>query len=190
MSDRQLRELERAWNESGLAEDCRRYDLARRRAGLPRLVIRHYVAVEEHGHCGPDGEFDIKCNFAGWPLPSSINAACGVELWPRNRIAAARSWAQTLKEVYYAEDPTQVTCKTCIGSINKPVQRIYKRVHYAPGSRVTDELAGQAEPVCGRDDSVRFKETYSFNMRDVTCPACRRIMRKGHRQSRRPRTIT
>jgi len=178
--------LERAWNESGAVADRRRYEIELKRAGLPRLVIRHYVAVEHHGNCGPDGEFDIELpTSGGWPIrPDTINAACSVELWPRNLIAAARGWEQTLKKVYYTEDPALVTCKTCIGSINKPAKRVYKRVHYMPGSKVApSNYAG----VCGRDDSDRFEESYSYNMGNVTCPACRRTMKKGRRKPRRPR---
>jgi len=188
MSDRRLRELERAWNESGSTQDQRRYELELKRAGLPRLVIRHYVTVEEHGHCGPDGEFDIEFKFdGGWPIrPNTINAACSVELWPRNAQAAARGWAQTLKKVYYTEDPALVTCKTCIGSINKPAVRLYKREHYAPGSGLAP---GSAVAVCGRDDSHRFEETFSHSMRGVTCPACKRIMKKGRRSPRRPAAV-
>jgi len=193
MSDRRLRELERRYAESNSKEDRKAYAVARKRSGLPklpRLVIRHYVAVESHGHCDVQGEFDIRCDFTGgWPIRAdTINAACSVELWPRNRLSAARGWAQTLKEVFYTEDVEEVTCKTCVKSINNPKKRIYKRAHYVPGSKQASRKSGVNEvvaiPVCGRDDSKRFEQSYFYTMTNVTCPACRRIMYGGRRRPR------
>jgi hypothetical protein len=194
MSDRRLRDLERRWNETGSAEARKAYDRELKRVGappLPRLVIRHYVASYSHGHCGPDGLFDINYTGGGCPIQQDrIHAACSVELWPRNLLAESRGWQQTMKkDIHYTEDPEEVTCKTCLRSINKPVKRVYKRTHYSPGARLAiedDVNERTVVPLCGRDDSKRFEETFSYNMGTVNCPACRRIMNKGKRRPRRP----
>ena len=196
MSDRRLRELERRWTESGSQEDRKAYDQARKRVGLsklPREVIRHYIANELHGNCGPDGLFDIESDdlTAVAMVSKRIHAACSVELWPRNLVAAQRGSDQTMKKnVYYTEDPEDVTCKTCVKSINKPDKRVYKRTHYAPGSKMLPVNGEEVpEPRCGRNDSNRFEESFSYDMRHVTCPACKRIMTFGRRRARRPRGL-
>ena len=200
MSDRQLRELERRWNESGSSEDRKALDRARVRSGLsklPRLVIRHYIAHQHHGNCGPDGLIDLVFNSPSgnsWPVQTHrVHAACSVELWPRNLVAAHRGWDQSMKKnIYYTEDPDDVTCKTCIKSINKPDKRVYKRSHYAPGSkqptRGSEVNEVVARPVCGRDDGARFEESFSYDMRTVNCPACKRVMARGRRRARAPRS--
>lgn len=191
MSDRRLRELERRWAESGTKEDRKTYDKVRQRMGLPKLpreVIRHYVQTSQHGHCGDDGKFDIEYDATkgGWPIKASkIHSVCAVELWPRDIYWRSRGFDSTMrKEIFYTEDPDEVTCKTCIRSINKPDKRTYRRIHYAPGT-----ATGAARPaVCGTEGDPKFDESQSHTMNAVTCPACRRIMYRGRRRSRTPRT--
>jgi len=197
MSDRRLRELERRWNESDSPEDRKNYDMARKRMGLTRLprdVVRHYVEVAKHGICGPDGL--IASRLDNWtsyrPGRDKVSSACSVELWPRDLYSRLRGWKTTLrKEVFYTEDTEEVTCKKCLQFIDKPAYK-NRRKHYAPGSKigVIRDDAGQlvVTPVCGRDDSEKFEETYCHTMAGVNCPSCKRIMCRGRIASRRPRS--
>lgn len=196
MSDLRLRELERRWLETGSKEDRKAYAAARRRAGLPpppRTCIRHYVRTEDHGDVGPDGKFDLVYEAKSGRYPwdhdgeKKVYAACSVELWPRNLRAIARGWDPTMKkEVFYTEDPDEVTCKTCLKIINKPQDRELRRTHYAPGSRGLPKGGQGVRPVCGRNDSDKFTETFAWRMADVNCPACKKVMAKGKRRSRSP----
>jgi ribosomal protein S27E len=92
------------------------------------------------------------------------------------------------KVVHCTKDPTEVTCKTCLKSLNKPDKRVRYRTHYAPGTK-SARARGDVEPnpVCGRDDSDKFVQTFSHTMREVNCPICRRIMQRGRRKARKPR---
>lgn len=183
MSDRRLRELERLWRETGDLEDRKRFEREHIRAGLgklPRLKIVHYIDDEFHGHLGSDGEFKISKAKAR-RRSIVITSRCAVELFPRG---AGYGWK--MKPVYFTERPVEVTCKTCIKSLNKPDVRIRYRTHYAPGSRNGRERGVIPVPVCGRDDSEKFTQTFTYRMPEVNCPTCRRIMRKGHRSSRKP----
>ena len=189
MSDVRLREFERCWIEAGTPEAREAYNRELVRMGLPKLpreVVRHYVKDELHGNLGPDGKFDINVAHAR-QRTHVITSRCNVELWPRE--AGWPGYRSTMrKNIYYTEDEDEVTCKSCIRSLAKPDKRIYRREHYAPGSMSL--LANGKEvldPVCGRNDSARFEETFSYNMRSVTCPACKRIMTRGRRRARRPR---
>lgn len=185
MADTRLRRLERAWQETGCREARKAYEMERKRLRLGRLVIRHYVAEHHHGHCGPDGLFDIEFDSVRpWTNTDKVFAACSVELWPRNLVAEARGWEQTMKKkIHYTEDPDEVTCKTCLRSINKaPDDAKRVRRHYAPGSR-----DGAKPPVCGRDDSEKFDERFEWTMQGVNCPACKRVMKMGRRAPRSPR---
>lgn len=192
MSDRRLRQLEREWLESGTKVARKRYDLARARAGLPRLpreVIRHYVDEKFHGHVGSDGELDIDLRLVD---QLHVFSACGNELWPRNLRPLNQRFGDTFRKViYYTEDSTDVTCKLCLRSMAK-VDRGGKsvRTHYAPGSKCPPkgDLARErvVRPICGRHDSDKFVETFSWTMREVNCPACKRVMRPGNRRPRKP----
>jgi len=188
MSDRRLRELERRYQASGDQADRNAWEAEHIRAGLgklPRLVIRHYIDEEHHGCCNSAGAIDIKVDrkSGGWPYHTSkIRAKCSVELWPRDLVYDR--YSPRMKKVFYTEDPHDVTCKRCLASINKLDVRVRRRVHYAPGSKG----AAHQLPVCGRDDSVMFAEEFTWNLRKtISCPACRRIMQKGRRQTRPPR---
>jgi hypothetical protein len=167
-------------------EDRNAYERERIRAGigkLPRLCIRHYIRPESHGCLDKDGKFDVDVanSTAGTHAfgyrSRGIYASCGSELWPRNDYYGTRK-----KTIHFTEDKDAVTCKTCLASINKPDKRVYRRCHYAPGSKTKEPV-----PVCGRNDSGKFEESFSYTMRDVNCPACRRIMEQGRRRPRRPR---
>ncbi len=183
MSDRRLRELERRLLETGSEEDRKAYIIARKRAGLPDLpreVVRHYIDDGYHGHLGADGKFIVAdIGRQGLVRPMRVTSRCSVELWPRE---TDDGWCRRWKKVFCTEDPTEVTCKTCLKSLNKPDQRIRRRVHYAPCSKVS-----ATPPVCGRNDSDSFQESFSWTMRDVTCPVCKRIMAGGRRSPRSPR---
>jgi hypothetical protein len=188
MSDRRLRELERAWHETGSVEARADYNAALARAGqpkLPRLVIRHYIAPIHHGCVGPSGK--IETDYDLYSTSLRIHATCSVELWPRG--LRGPEWAGC-KELHYTEDPREVTCKTCLRSVNKPDVKVRRRAHYAPGARYRLEETNErvVVPVCGRDDSDKFEESFIWDLSSgpLTCPACKRIMQKGQRRSRRP----
>lgn len=177
MSDRRLRELERRWHESGSTQDRRAYEAARRRAGLPRLVVRHYIHPDAHGVVGEGGKIDARLVATGTHTSYTrlVYSLCGVELFPR-------AHGTFRKNCYYTESTNEVTCKTCLRSLNKPEKRVRYRTHYAPGCMGDSAPV----PVCRRDDSEKFKQNYSHTMVDVNCPVCHRIMRKGARLPRRP----
>jgi hypothetical protein len=189
MSDRQLRELERRWMETGSPEDRKVYAKARKRAGLenlPREVIRHFVRDVQHGVCNSVGKISLPKDRQNLVL-----ASCSVELWPRLG-AEGHGYHRTMKKtVFYTEDPEEVTCKRCLKVYNKLPEGVRRRMHYAPGSKCAprDELRERVVvPVCGRNDSDRFMESFSHSMREVNCPACRRIMERGRRRPRQPRS--
>jgi len=202
MSDRRLRELERQWHETGSLELRRSYDMARVRAGLPKLpreVIRHYVAEASHGCCDANGKIDRELpgrlasgRWGRFPPDDRVSASCGAELWPRNLLAEHQGLPKEQhtyrKEIFYTEDLDEVTCKSCLRSANKLPDGVKRRTHYAPGSRYGKN---QAAPVCSRDDSGKFDESYVWDLRNspsITCPACKRIMERGRRAPRRPRS--
>lgn len=171
MSDGRLRELERRWLETGSPQDRRAYEQARRRAGLPRLVVRHYIDPVHHGLLNENGEFSLSKND-GWHHMGGggIRSLCNVHIWPRD-------YHTLRKSCFYTEDESEVTCKTCLRVLSKP----RFRTHYAPGSKAT----GAGIPVCGRNDSDKFSVKLSHQMRGVTCPACKLIMQRGRRAARR-----
>lgn len=187
MSDSRLRALERRWHATGTLEDRKAYDAARVRAGLPklpRLKIVHYVDDEFHGHIGPDGDFALTESQAR-RRSIIVRSRCSVELWPRERWCPG--YYKTMKKnVYYTENPEEVTCKTCLKSLNKPDERVRYRSHYAPGCWKGRERKITPVPVCGRDDSDKFTQTFTYRMPEVNCPACKRIMKMGRRASRKP----
>jgi len=190
MSDRDLREKERAWLETGNAEDRAQFNAARVRMGLPklpRLVIRHYIAVEHHGCCNDTGEIGIQLNEkGGWPYHSDrIKSTCSVELWPRDAHPTV-FYAPKMKAVFYTEDASEVTCKRCLASLNKPDVKVRRRVHYAPSQRLVIERGERPTPVCGRDDSEKFEEQFIWDLSSapMTCPSCRRMMQRGQRAAR------
>jgi hypothetical protein len=189
MSDQRLRQLERRWMETGAKEDRRAYARARKQAGLPPLpreCIRHYINPDHHGHLKEDGTFDLSERQARAGR-NRIHSVCAVELWPRE-LYHRSLWGPTMrKTVFYTEDPDEVTCKTCLKSINKSDERVRHRTHYAPGSKGGRERGVKPTPVCGRNDSDKFTETFSWTMRDVNCPTCHRIMAQGRRRTRVPK---
>lgn len=184
MSDDRLRRLERRWHATGALEDRRAYNAARIRAGLPKLPrtkIVHYINEEQHGYL-KDGKVDLGEDTAR-RRQVVITSRCSVELWPRG----LGYYGIRMKEVFFTEDVHEVTCKRCLKSLNKPDKRVRYRAHYAPGSRNGRERGITPVSVCGRDDSDRFIQTFTWLMREMSCPACKRIMARGHRRSRKPR---
>lgn len=186
MTDDRLRRLERAWLETGDIEDRKALDRERARVGLPslpRLSIVHYIDDPWHGRLDGDGKLISGAGRERWP---TIKARCSVELWPRDLLKA---FATMRKVVHYTEDPAEVTCKTCSKSLNKPDKpdrQIFYRTHYAPGSKDGRDRGITPVPVCGRDDSDKFTQTFTWRMLEMNCPACKRIMERGRRASRRP----
>lgn len=193
MSDQRMRGLERRYQASGDPADRSAWESEHIRAGLgklPRLVIRHYIDEEHHGRCNSSGAIDIKVDrkSGGWPYHTNkIRAKCSVELWPRDLVYDR--YPPKMKKVFYTEDPHDVTCKRCLASINKPGVRVRRRVHYAPSQRAAIERGERVVPVCGRDDSDRFEESFIWDLSSgpLTCPACRRTMQRGRRAARHPR---
>ena len=188
MGDERLRELERRWQESGTKEDRKAYERERIRAGLgrlPRERIVHYVTEDRHGLVGPGGTILLSKKDVG--KEDRVLSQCGNELWPRN--LRHEYYPSFRKNIYYTEDPDDVTCKSCRRSMDKPAERVRYRTHYAPGSKDGRKRGITPVPVCGRNDSDRFTETHSWRMAEVNCPACRRIMKMGRRASRKPRGV-
>lgn len=183
MSDDRLRLLERRWLSSGALEDRKAYEAARIRAGLealPRLNIVHYVDDKFHGYF-KGGKVDLGEDTAR-RRQVVILSRCSVELWPRG----AGWYGIKMKPVHHTEIIDEVTCKRCLASLNKPDERVRYRSHYAPGSWDGRNRKITPAPVCGRDDSERFTQTFTYRMTEVNCPACRRIMTMGRRASRKP----
>lgn len=187
MSDRRLRDLERRWQETGTKQDRKAYNRERVRAGLPPLpreVIRHYVDKNDHGLLGSDGRVDLPKREVN---TRRVLSTCGNELWPRN--LRHTHYPTFRKEIHYTEDADEVTCKLCLRTMAKEARGGKSvRTHYAPGSRYGRERGITPIPVCGRNDSDKFMETFSWTMREVNCPACKRHMQPGQRRSRRPRS--
>jgi len=184
MSDRRLRELERRWMETGDHNDRRAYNQARVRSGLPKLpreVIRHYIDEDQHGHL-EGGKFSLS-DVVARRRSTVILSTCKTELWPRE-IGQIGLRSTFRKNIYFTEDRDEVTCKRCLATLNKPAERAYYRTHYAPGSKDRST----SEWVCGGVDGPRFVSTVSYTMRTVNCPRCKRVMERGRRQTRRPRT--
>ena len=125
MSDRRLRELERRWKESGAKADRKAYAVARKRMGLPKLpreVIRHYIAHDKHGCLNAEGKIEFDRSRVG--RFHQVHALCSVQLWPRDG-ASGYGYARTMrKNIYYTEDQDEVTCKSCIKSLNMPDKRV------------------------------------------------------------------
>ncbi|MGE3483322.1 MAG: hypothetical protein AB7L09_01150 [Nitrospira sp.] len=189
MSDARLREFERRWNETGDPDARRAYERERARLGLeklPRARIVHYIDDHWHGNLGSNGEFLFSEEDAR--LRSvRIAARCSVHLWPRDLYPPHGSAMR--KRVYCTEIEEDVTCKSCLKSLNKPDQRVRHRTHYAPGSKDGRKRGIIPRPVCARNDSAKFTETFSWRLIEVNCPTCMRIMQRGRRRPRRTNVV-
>lgn len=171
MADERLRDLERRarHGDQAAATELRR---ARQRAGT-YLPAVHFAPEDCHEFVNSEGKFDKKLMIP--KAPWYILAPCKAELWPRN--------SPTFRKVCrYTTDPVDVTCKTCLRSLNAPKVRKVLRRHYAPGS-----AGGRpAQPVCKKSNPHKYREEFLHTMKDVNCPICCRIMQKGKRRSRAP----
>lgn len=151
---------------------------ARVRAAIKTDVI-HFVPSDYHECLDESGKFTFpgkNPRYSGGPFSYRIMSPCGVTLFPRGEPTQR-------KICHFTRSVTEVTCKTCLRSLNAVLPRKTNRRHYAPGS-----FGGRtSSPVCGKSDPVRYRETFSPSMIGVNCPVCMRTMQKGRRRARTPR---
>lgn len=173
--DEDLRRIERL-ARAGDPDAIARLRLARHRAGTFVPAV-HFVPVDYHDYLNSEGKFDIdKKSRDGHGRLYYVMSPCGVMLWPRGQPTQR-------KVCRFTADPIEVTCKTCVRSLNAPKERKDFRHHYAPGS-----FGGRpASPVCQKSDPNKYRETFQHSMKKVSCPICIRVMQKGRRRSRPPR---
>lgn len=176
MADEELRRIERL-ARSGDPDAIERLRRHRERTGtwLPAV---HYVPDDYHVYLDADGKFTIDRyrDYDARGRIYEILSTCKVRLWPRGE--------RTQRKICrFTRNILDVTCKTCLRSLNAPKVRRTLRRHYAPGSyggRIT-------APVCGKNDSAKYREVLHHTMRGVTCATCIRIMQRGRRLPRTPR---
>jgi ribosomal protein S27E len=175
MADEELRRIERL-ARTGDAEAIERLRRHRERTGTLVPAV-HYVPDDYHIYVKADGAFDL---IKGqWHSPGVVSgpirvmSPCGVCLWPRGEPTQR-------KKCRFTKESIEVTCKTCVRTLAAPKVKRVLRKHYAPGS-----FGGRsAEPVCRKSDPNKYKETFHHSMKDVNCPICVSIMKKGQRRSR------